>query len=237
MAELLPGSVETSAARLGFDTTTRLSSTTASQFRESGFTFCIRYISRDDFVSTEVGGHGSLTRAEAEDILGAGLALMPVQYGQKGLVPTAALGTTVGTHAGSNATALGFPPGCSVWCDVESVAEDTTTEAVVEYCNAWSAAVSTAGFTPGLYVGPASKLTTDVLYKALHFTSYWKSASRVGNVDTRGYQMLQSLSQTLNGVRVDLNIAAIDSKGGRPRWLAPPSEDAAHATFVTRRLV
>ena len=144
MANLL-GTAQTSAARLGFDTTARLDATTAGLFRQSGFSFCLRYISRKDFVGTATGGSGSLSRAEVEAILSAGLALMPVQYGAKGLAPTAELGTQVGTHAAANASALGFAPSCSLWCDVESVAEDASTEQVVAYCDAWCEAVVRRG--------------------------------------------------------------------------------------------
>jgi len=34
----------------------------------------------------------------------------------------------------------------------------------------------------------------------------------------------------------DFDIAGVDAEGGRPIWLAPPSEDEAHAKFAAARL-
>lgn len=221
MSDRLPGQVVTSAARLGFDTVTRLDFTTASMFFASGFRFCVRYISRDNLVSTQTGGSGSMSRAEAKAILGAGLALMPVQFAKRALEPTTSLGQRVGANAAQNAVNLGFPPACSVWCDLEAISSNSTTDDVIAYCNAWYAEVASAGYEPGIYIGPNSRLSTIDLYRQLAFKSYWKSASRVGNVDTRGYQLVQSLSRTLHGVHVDFDIAGVDSLDGRPNWLSP----------------
>jgi hypothetical protein len=217
----LPGSVESSRAVLGFDCLTRLDAATCALFFSSGYRFAVRYLSRSHFVPDDTDGAGSMSRAEAETILGSGLALMPVQKAKRNMQASAIYGRAVGVAAAANASDLGFPPGVTVWCDVEAVALTESTEDVIAYCNAWWSEVDAAGFVPGLYVGPNSRLTTEVLYSRLKFTGYWKSASKVGNVDTRGYQMLQSLSMDLNGIRVDSNIAAVDSRGGRPQWLAP----------------
>ncbi len=229
---MLPGTVQKSAARLGFDTVWRLTSL-APVFYHSGFRFCVRYISRADFVSEETEGAGSLSAAEAKAILGAGLALMPVQYAKLGYQPSAAGGAQLGANAAKNATKLGIPEGCTVWCDAEAFAADASTNDAVAFVNAWHEAVDAGGYRPGIYVGPNSKLTTAVLYSELKFQSYWKSASYVGNVNTRGYQMMQSLHQKIHGITVDFDVTAIDSKKGRPYWLQPdPPEDDQEASLV-----
>jgi len=119
-------------------------------------------------------------------------------------------------HQPHEAKNLGFPEGCTVWCDAEAFAPDATTNDAVAFVNAWHDAVAAQGYRPGIYVGPNSKLTTAVLYSDLKFPSYWKAASLVGNVDTRGYHMTQSLHQQIHGITVDFDIAAIDAKKGRP---------------------
>ncbi|EDM74385.1 hypothetical protein PPSIR1_29755 [Plesiocystis pacifica SIR-1] len=231
MTDLLPGIVQKSGSQIGFDTTTRLDQAKAAEFASDGFTFCVRYISRDDHVETATTGSGSMSRAEAEAILAGGLALMPVQFAQKNFAPTRDQGTTLGTNAAKNAAALGFPEGVNVWCDVEAIDSSSTTQEVVDYANAWASAVSSAGYLPGLYVGPNSKLTTSVLYQELSFQHYWKSAAWVPNVDTRGYQMWQSISMTKFGVYIDVDLVGIDSKQGRPYWLAPDPEQLGQSRF------
>ena len=221
MTCLLPGTVGDSRAVLGFDTLTRLNATTCAAFFADGCRFAVRYLSRSHSVPHCVDGYGSMSRAEAETILASGLALMPVQKAKRDMLASASYGRAIGAAAAANASELGFPPGVTVWCDIEAVSSSVSTEDVIEYANVWWAEVDGAGFTPGLYVGPGSKLTTAVLYSRLRFTGYWKSASWVGNVDTRGYQMLQSLSLDAHGISVDMNIATVDAKRGRPQWLAP----------------
>lgn len=216
----LPARASKAERRLGFDTWSAVTPEAAASFRNSGHHFAVRYVRRSEGISSATNG-GSMTREEAAGILAAGLALMPVQFAKKNLEPTASLGARVGAAAASNCRALGFPDGVTAWCDIEAIHPDATTADVVAYSNAWHAACSRGGYEPGIYVGPNSKLPTAVLYQDLRFTRYWKSASRVGNVDTRGYCMLQSLSDTIHGLRVDVNIITIDSRGGQPVWAAP----------------
>jgi hypothetical protein len=71
----------------GFDTDVALSLALAKKFKDDGYVFCVRYLSRlstDDEVA-----NGDLTRPEAENILNAGLGLMAVQHvGRTGWIPS-----------------------------------------------------------------------------------------------------------------------------------------------------
>ena len=63
----------------GFDAATALNSHAAATFRQAGFAFCIRYLSRG------LGQQpGDLTAAEAGLILDAGLALMACTARRRG---------------------------------------------------------------------------------------------------------------------------------------------------------
>jgi hypothetical protein len=199
---------------LGFDSDTVVSLAVAQLFATQGYTFCLRYLSRSH---GQQGG--DLSANEANNILAAGLALMPVQHVAKaGWSPTEALGQTMGANAASNAASIGFPAGVNVWCDLESVAEGSDPAEVIAYCNAWFGAVSAAGYVPGLYVGPAAGLDGQQLYD-LTVEHYWKSASNVPALPERGYQMVQKLSPNVNGIGIDVDTTMVDQKGGAPIWL------------------
>lgn len=212
----LPGSVQAApSGALGFDADSTITPAIAKLFAAQGYTFCLRYLS--------VGAgqaHGDLSPAEANNILAAGLALMPVQHVLRpGWSPTAALGTTNGTHAAANAAAIGFPAGVNVWCDLEVVAAGTTADEVTGYCNAWSDAVSAGGYVPGLYVGADIVLTGPQLFE-LKFEHFWKSESRVPAIPVRGYQMVQTMvPKPVNGIGIDKNVTQTDAQGGQVLWL------------------
>ena len=72
---MLTGSIQKApAGARGFDANTVISSQAAAAFYEAGFRFCLRYVGRTQMASYD------LTTQEAETILAAGLALMPVQH-------------------------------------------------------------------------------------------------------------------------------------------------------------
>jgi len=78
----------------GFDSASVLSAQTARAMNQSGFQFCIRYLSR---LSPQ--GRGDLSNTEAKGILDGGLALMAVQHVSKpGWVPNATLGRQCHSH-------------------------------------------------------------------------------------------------------------------------------------------
>lgn len=218
---MLSGSIQSAPAHArGFDANTPISPDAAAAFVARGFTFCLRYVGR-----TQMASH-DLTTDEANVILDAGLALMPVQHVlNPGWAPTQALGAEYGANAASFAQQIGFPAGVNVWCDLESVADDARASDVIAYCNAWYAGVASAGYVPGLYVGYQPGLTGSQLYGSLQFQHYWAAynVDGVSNPRPRGWQMIQSVgSGTIGGITTeayDADTTQIDGKGGTALWL------------------
>lgn len=199
---------------LGFDSDTTITAALAQQFYARGYKFSLRYLS--------LGGQESpqdLSTAEATDILNSGLALMPVQHVRKsGWLPSQTLGQQYGQDAAANAENVGFPTGVNVWCDLEGAGSQAVAQDVIDYCAAWFAAVDAAGYVPGLYVGSAAVLTGPELY-SLPFQHYWRSQSRVPDVPTRGYALVQLFpSVTANGIGIDIDFTQNDDKGGQALW-------------------
>ncbi len=215
----LTGTVQSAPSGLvGFDTDTKLDLTIAKLFRQSGYSFCLRYISLDSENSAD------LDQDEAQAVLNAGLALMPVQHVRyAGWMPDASLGTQTGQTAADNAIHVGFPAKINVWLDLEGINPDATADAVLAYCNSWYAAVAQTGYLPGLYVGANSILDSQQLYGDLKFQHYWHSLSIVPNVAVRGYQMTQSDGGTVHGVGIDKNLTQADADQGQVQWLSQPT--------------
>jgi hypothetical protein len=220
-ADVLQGKLESGRSGLhGFDADSMISTAAAAGLKSQGFYFCLRYLSR---FSPQSGG--DLSRAEATNILRGGLCLMPVQHAPRsGWVPSAILGTDYGRAAAENAKAVGFPPGVTVWLDLEGVGAGTTNDAVIDYCNAWFGVVSDSGYETGLYVGANSLLEGDDLFWRLKTQHYWRSGSEVPDIPHRGYQLFQKIAASpdpVNGISIDRNICIPDALGGSPTWLAP----------------
>lgn len=194
----------------GFDSDSPLTAQTAAGYVKQGYRYCFRYL------SLGAEGSGDLSNGEASLILSAGLALMPVQHvNSPGWAPTAALGQSHGSSAATDAQGVGFPPGTSVWVDLEGVSSSSSSSDVIAYCEAWYSAVSAAGYVPGLYVGYSSGLTAAEL-SALPFQSFWRSASSVPT-PSRGYQMTQGRQEG----SIDPDFSSNDACGGQALWLAP----------------
>ncbi|MBL9101211.1 MAG: DUF1906 domain-containing protein [Myxococcales bacterium] len=208
----LQGAVYTAPDYLaGFDQDTALTATSAAGYYADGYRFSVRYLS--------LGAERpqDLTPAEAALILAAGLAVMPVQHVDAyGWTPTTGLGQSHGASAAADARGVGFPPGMCVWLDLEGVAAGTTGAAVVDYCQAWYAAVAADGYVPGIYVGPNSGLTSSQL-SDLSFAHYWSSASSHLPSPSRGFQMFQGLVEEH---RFDPDYTVVDARGGRALWFA-----------------
>ena len=80
--------------------------------------------------------------------------------------------------------------------------------------------MSSAGFTPGIYIGQNSGFTSaQQLYQDLSYAHYWQGNGTVLAVTTRGYQMTQSAPATVSGVSVSPDQALNDSLGGQVVWL------------------
>jgi hypothetical protein len=203
-----------SSGAKGFDADTIITAQLAEDFVKNRYQFCARYLSLG-----EGQNPGDLSNAEAATILGSGLALIAVQHvNAYGWTPTAALGTTHGSNAASNAKSISLPQGMNLWCDLEGVATGTTAEAVISYCTAWYNAVAAAGYIPGLYVGPNAVLDGQQLYD-LPFQHYWKSASIVPDIPVRGYQLVQGQTITECGISIDPDTTQTDAEGGTVMWL------------------
>lgn len=202
------------SGRVGFDTDTKLDLATAKLFRQSGYDFCLRYLSLDNESSYD------LDYDEAQAILNAGLALMPVQHVRyAGWMPDAALGTQTGKTAANNAVQVGCPIKVNVWLDLEGISASAMAADVIAYCNSWFDAVAEVGYLPGLYVGANSILDGQQLYSRLKFQHYWHSLSIVPNVAVRGYQMIQSDGSTVHGIGIDKNMTQADADRGQVQWL------------------
>ena len=220
----LPGHVFTAPDGVrGFDTAERVSTGAAAAFRRRGYRFAVRYVRRDK-------PHASaLSASEARSLLGVGIGLMLVQYVESDTSwsPSGAKGSTNGGVAAAEAQRLGVPWGVTVWCDLEGVAPGTPAQRVIDYCNRWHVAVTSAGYVAGLYVGYRAGLTRTQLYRALRFTHYWGAYNL--NVDqypaTRGLQMkqLQRMAKdSVPGTSIDFQVDRVsaDKLGGHPTLLA-----------------
>ncbi|MEG3436676.1 DUF1906 domain-containing protein [Pannus brasiliensis CCIBt3594] len=214
----LQGTIEAAPdGALGFDTNTTLSFAKAQQFRNDDFRFCLRYLSLGNGQKP-----GDLTTAEADAILRAGLALMPVQHVRfPGWTPTAPLGTQTGKNAAHNAVQVGFPPGVNVWLDWEGADPQTSVANAIAYCNNWFDEVKAAGYVPGIYVGFNAILNSQQLYQKLKFQHYWKAGGNIPDIAVRGYQMIQKipLDQSLHGIQIDRDTTRADNKGGQALWI------------------
>jgi len=203
------------AGSLGFDADTVISHDCARDFVGRGYTFCMRYLS--------LGGERQrdLTAGEANDILLAGLALMPVQHVRRDpWLPTPALGESDGCDAADNALLVGFPANVNVWLDLEGVNCKTETQDIINYCNSWFDAVAAKNYAPGIYVGANCGLNSQQLY-LLKFQHYMQScSSKVPGVQDRGYQIVQTPPQKLpDGFAFDEDRTGVDQHGGAPQWL------------------
>jgi hypothetical protein len=101
-------------------------------------------------------------------ILDAGLGFMPVTYADK----------WDGPNTVASLRALRLPPSCTVWLDVEGIGAIPPAD-VIAKINAWAAAVFSAGYVPGLYVGAGCPLTSQELYEIPDIVRYWKGQSRI----------------------------------------------------------
>ena len=138
-----------------------------------------------------------------------------------GWAPTSGLGASDGVQAASHSSALGFPGGVNVWCDLEGVAAGTSPDDVIAYCNSWFDAVAATGYVPGIYVGADAILEGPALHDSLKFAHYWKSLSNVPDIPVRGYQMIQSNEHTANNVDIDDDRTRNDLLNDTVLWLAP----------------
>jgi hypothetical protein len=161
---------------IGFDANATVTFAQARAFHAAGYRYALRYIPR------LVARASDLSVDEVDNILMAGLALMPVQHveSESSWTPTEDRGRAYGDRAATRCHELGISIGTTVWLDLEGVCVGTDPAQVIAYCRAWHAAVTNGGFQPGLYVGWHSGLTPNELY-ALPFTRYWAAYNLNGD--------------------------------------------------------
>lgn len=208
----------------GWDCNATVSPYNAMKFAAAGYRFVVRYVRREEHHDFD------LTVPELVGLFKAGLGVMVVQHvAPPGWHPTGGLGRQYGETAADEAGKAGASAGCTVWCDLEEVAQGTDHRDVIAYCNNWFDAVKGAGFDPGLYVGYHCGLTPDELYRLLKFQRYW-SAYNVSTYDypaVRGVQMRQRVcapTDRVSGVswEFDVNTIGRDALGGTPALMLPP---------------
>jgi hypothetical protein len=198
---------------LGFDINADVSAY-ATQFVQAGYHYCLRYIP----FAQPIPSDEDLTTAEAEAILDAGLGLMVVQHPPFDFAPTGELGTQYGNRAVQYLQQIGIPPGLNVWCDLEGVVNSG--QPVIDYCNEWCAALSGAGYVPGLYVGVGTGLNDQQLYD-LAFQHYWAAYNTNQSIPVRGWQMQQAQQSTsIGNLSYDDDTTQTDALGGTALWLA-----------------
>jgi hypothetical protein len=201
---------------VGFDIDTPITVSLAEAAIEAGMSFVVRYGSLANSPRP-----GDLTAAEAEIILKSGLALMMVQHVlYAGWSPTQALGQEHGQEIVANAQIIGLPKGTNIWLDLEGIASKTSAANVIDYCNVWDQVVAGAGFITGLYVGANVILSGEQLYENLELSYYWKSGSKVPEIPTRGFCMVQTIAPQykLHGIAYDRNVIQEDGTGQTPWW-------------------
>ena len=206
----------------GFDCNTPLTATTAAAFRSAGFAFAVRYVPRN-FNTNPASPAGNITRAEAQTILDAGLALMIVQHvAASPWDPTGQLGMEYGSFAASNCAAIGLPPGVNVFLDLEGVRPGTDPQNVLDYAGTWGSTVLDAGYMPGIYIGANCGITAQQIVSLTDFKQFWRSgSSSAPQIGAPGYSMQQTISSTLvlSGVAYDSDVISTDQNGGTPYWL------------------
>lgn len=204
------------AGTRGFDIDRPLSEDEYKTFAANGYCFAVRYLPRSPGPFS-----GDLTTKEIEAAHGAKIAISAVQHvAPDNWYPHGLLGTQYGRCAAQYASEIGLPPGMHLWLDLEGVAAGSVSGDVVAYCHGWAAAVSLKGYLHGLYVGWHSGLNDRQLYD-LPFDAYWRGYNADQSVPTRGYQMIQSVEETLEGIAFDPDLIQVDKLGDLPTLLFP----------------
>lgn len=192
---------------LGFDCITVMTPQRASALKAAGMTFAIRYL-------------GSVTAAELQVILAAGLLFMPVTFSRApGWIPSAGMGTADGNLDVQHLNQAGVPKGCTVWIDLEGCAGSA--QAVADWVNSRASVIRAAGYDVGLYVGAGDVLNGQQLYSLAQIDRYWKSLSDVPTPATCGFCMMQLWKTiTLAGTEIDVDCIQYDYRDRLPMMVA-----------------
>jgi len=199
----------------GFDCNVKLSYDLAKKFYSDGYRFAIRYVGREKTYSHDID------RIERDNILKSRLQLGVVQHcpAKPGIFPSKKLGALWGNNAAIFAEQAGYKKGCIIYLDLEDVniAYQNRQQEIIDFCNAWYDECQ--GYTPGIYVGFNTFLSSAQLYHKLKFQDYWRSFSSVPDVEKRGYAMFQRLWINVNGIDIDTDEVTGDNLGRRPIFM------------------
>jgi hypothetical protein len=215
----------------GLDTVQHLTPDYGRAIYGLGYRWVGRYLRRDGVVldgpraggeygAAVADGCDSLSLRELRDILGAQLAVLPVQYGSFG---SASDGQQLGAAAVQSARLLGLAQGTHLWADLEGGAPELAGHAAVRaYVEAWAAAVTAGGYLAGLYSTHVG-LTSGQLYGLAGITSYWSAAGPPPhNPLPRGFAVEQDLPHDVLGRDADSDTLRQDRAGEAPALVATP---------------
>jgi hypothetical protein len=150
---------------------------------------------------------------------GLGLMFVGECRHHSGWEPTGILGSADAVRMLGLLRRLTIERGLTVTCDVEGTGDYP--QGTIEYVNAWTDVVATAGYDAQLYVGAWVRLNADELYHAIKLHGYWRAGSIEPEVAVRGYRMRQipPLDRLIHGWRIDVSEAIADNLGGRAKWM------------------
>lgn len=200
---------------VGFDTSARLSLVQAVQLAAAGYRFALRYVLAPHAAVME----DPITVAEADALRAAGLAVGLLQGFQQASQINGPDGIRDGNAAASEALAVGYPVGATLWCDLEG--RFGSAQPLIDYLNNWGRQVKAAGFIPGLYNGPQNVLNAAQI-QALIFPAYWCPGAKVPK-PARGYQLFQMLPASIPapGTAIDVDVVERDARGDLPVFWGP----------------
>ncbi len=200
----------------GLDCNTKLSFETACKFKSDGWEYVIRYVGRNSMASYDID------KKELDNILSSGLDLGIVQHcpAAPGIIPTINTGKDWGANAREFAKLVGYEQGCIIYLDLEDVNIDykEKQQDIIDYCNAWYDEVIQF-YTPGIYIGWHSFLSSIQLHDDLKFKHYWKSLSNVPEPAVRGFEMTQHSGGTKFGIQIDIDYVIGDKIGNTPIFM------------------
>jgi hypothetical protein len=162
------------------------------------------------------------TQRHVDWVMQAGMGLMFVGECRHnaGWLPSSLSGSADGLRLASLIRELDRPTaGVICACDVEGCLG--TPQSCIDYINAWTEPIVTAGLEACLYVGAGITLSSEQLYDALLLSAYWHSGSSVPDVAVRGYRLRQipPLDRTVCGHRIDVDESQADKLGGQATWM------------------
>jgi hypothetical protein len=204
------------AGQLCIDIDEPLSSATCTLFKNYGVRGVWRYLS-------------DLRPAEVQTITSSGLILYFVNHSRlPGWIPSAADGALDAKRDLADLKRLGIPAGVHVFFDLEGVGGGAgSVSNLSAHLDAYASAITAAGYTPAVYVGAESLLTSAQLYD-LGFFLYWHGASHVVDVTEAeagpkcGWSVYQGsiVDVKIFGVEIDWDFVSGDFHGRLPVGVA-----------------